>query len=823
MLRLAFMTARKRLGTFAGAFLALAGSSVLVMAGGMLLESALRSHPPVSRYAAAAAVVAGHQDVGPDHDVILGEPARISASLVGRLAAVPGVRAAIADSSVPARLGTRDVQAHGWSSGRLAPYRVVAGRPPAHPDEVVTTFPVGLGAHLRLASAGVVRMLTVVGTARAARAATGLQVIFLTDTEAVRLAGHPGRVDAIGILAGRGRGLDVARLHAVAGDAGVLTGVARAKPESVAVQIGRTQLIAVAASFGGLGMFIAIFVVAGTMALIIQQREHEVALLRAIGATPGQVRRMISWEAVILSLVASGVGVVPGARLGQALARGFVRHSIAPPSFTVTASWLPASVAVGSTVAVALFAVLSAGRRAARVAPTRALADAAVEPRRIGFGRLIAGGVSIACAVPLFSVANLTHSPQTAAATSELTALFLVAAVGFLGPIIARLAGGLLGPVLSRLDPVGGFLASANLRAATRRFSSATTPLVLSVALSCTLLFSSTTTDHAVKAERTAGLTEDLALSSPGVGLPREALAAVRATRGVASAVALTPTMVGPGGVGASDDITSAQVLDGGAAGGLDVGVVEGSLTRLHGSTIALSRTRADDAHARVGSRVSLMLGDATRAHATVVAIYTRGLGFGDALLAPELAAGHLGNPMLQVILVRTSRPAAVATRLRALSARYPGLRVGDRAETLASTDDADRETNRWLTPLFVAIIFAFTSIAVVNTLVMIALRRGRELALLRLTGATRRQVRSMARWEAVLTVVIGLGIGLAIAATALLPLSHALTGGYRPYVPGRELAAILGVLAVLALLALALPTRRALRARPITAVGVAE
>jgi putative ABC transport system permease protein len=821
MLRLAFITARKRLGTFAGAFLALAGSSVLVMAGGMLLESALRSHPPVTRYAAAAVVVAGQQDVGPDHDVILGEPVRVSTSLVSRLAAMPGVRAAIADSSVPARLGTRAVQAHGWSSGRLAPYRVVAGRRPAHPDEVVTTFPAGLGAHLRLASAGGVRILTVVGRARAARAATGQPVIFLTDAEAARLAGHPGRVDAIGILAGRG--LDVTRLETVVGDATVLTGFARAKPESVAVQIGRTQLIAVAASFGGLGMFIAIFVVAGTMALIIQQREHEVALLRAIGATPGQVRRMISWEAVIISLVASGAGVVPGALLGQALARGFVRHSIAPPSFTVTASWLPASVAVGSTVAVALFAVLSAGRRAARVAPTRALADAAVEPHGIGLARLIAGGLSIASAVPLFSVANLTHSPQTAAATSELTALFLVAAVGFLGPIIARLAAGLLGPVLSRIDPVGGFLAAANLRAATRRFSSATTPLVLSVALSCTLLFSSTTTDHAVKTERTAGLREDLALSSPGVGLPRGALADVRATRGVASAVALTPTMLGPGGVGASDDITSAQVLDGGAGGGLDVGLTQGSLTRLHGSTIALSRTRADDAHAHVGSRVSLMLGDATRAHATVVAIYTRGLGFGDALLAPELAAGHLGNPLLQVILVRTSRPAAVAARLRALTARYPGLRVDDRAETLASTDEADRDTNRWLTPLFVAIIFAFTSIAVVNTLVMIALRRGRELALLRLTGATRRQVRSMARWEAVLTVAIGLGTGLAIAATALLPLSHALTGGYRPYVPGTELASILGVLAVLALLALALPTRRALRARPITAVGVAE
>src|SRR4051794_22939922 len=820
MLRLAIIIARKRLGTFVGAFLALAGSAVLVMAGGMLLQSALRDTPPVTRYAAAAAVVTGRQDVGPDHDVILGEPVRVASSLAGRLAAVPGVRAAIYETAVQARLGARNAEVHGWSSARLAPYRIVAGRPPVRTDEVVTSFPARLGARVPLTSTEHERVVTVVGVARAPRAATGAPVIFLTDSETARLAGHPGRVDAVGILAGPA--FDPARLRAAAGDAAVFTGKGRSTAESVAAQLNRTQLIAVAASFGGLGMFIAIFVVAGTMALIIQQREHEIALLRAIAATPGQVRRMIAWEAVILALVASAAGIVPGAALGRALAHGFVRHSIAPPTFTVTASWMPAAVAIVSGVAVALFAVLAAGRRAARVAPTRALADASVEPRGIGVGRLIGGAIAIAAAVPLFSVSNLTHSPQTAAATSEMSALFLVAAVGFLGPLVARLVAGVLGPVLSRIAPVGGFLASANLRAATRRFSSATTPLVLSIALSCTLLFSSTTTDHAVKAERAAGLREDLAVTTSGPGLPRAALADVRAISGIASAVALTPTMLGPGGVGAGDDVTAAQVLDGGAGGGLDVGVVDGSLSRLHGAAIALSRTQAHG-RAHVGDRVSLMLGDGTRVRANVVAIYRRGLGFGDALVSPQLAAGHLGNPLLQIIMVRAADPTAVAARVRSLAARYPGLRVTDRTTTLASTADADRAMNDWLTPLLVAIIFAFTSISVVNTLVMIALRRNRELALLRLTGATRRQVRAMARWEALLIVAIGLGVGLLIAATALLPLSHALTGGYAPYVPGRLLGGILGASACLAILALVVPTRRALRARPITAVGVAE
>jgi putative ABC transport system permease protein len=129
---------------------------------------------------------------------------------------------------------------------------------------------------------------------------------------------------------------------------------------------------------------------------------------------------------------------------------------------------------------------------------------------------------------------------------------------------------------------------------------------------------------------------------------------------------------------------------------------------------------------------------------------------------------------------------------------------------------------NCWFGPQFVTEIFAFTSIAVVNTLIMIALRRTRELALLRLVGATPRQVRSMARWEAALILAIGLGIGLAIAATALLPLSHALNGGL-PYVPARPFAAIIGGTALLAILALSLPTRHALHARPIEAIGVRE
>jgi putative ABC transport system permease protein len=329
MLRLAILSARGRLATFIGALVALTASAVLTVAWGMQLESILRANPPVERYAGTAAVVTGQQKVGADHDVLLGERARISSDLAPRLAAVPGVRAVIGDISVPARVGDRPTTAHGWSSAALTPYVLSTGRAPSGPDEVVTGYPAPLGARLLFASTEPARNVTVVGVARPRHPVSQQSAVFVTDAEAARLAGHPGQVDAIGVLAAPG--LDTSRLCAVAAGASVLTGDARGRAEYPDLQRARTILIPVTAAFGGLAMFMAMFVVASTMGLSIQQREREIALLRAVAATPRQIRRMIAWEAAIVGVLGSAAGVWPGVLLGQALSLGMVRHGIAPP------------------------------------------------------------------------------------------------------------------------------------------------------------------------------------------------------------------------------------------------------------------------------------------------------------------------------------------------------------------------------------------------------------------------------------------------------------------------------------------------------------
>ncbi|EOD66961.1 ABC transporter permease, partial [Amycolatopsis vancoresmycina DSM 44592] len=143
MLTLAWQTIRSRLGGFAGAFLAVLCGTALMAACGILMESGLRAGVPTERYAAAAVVVGGTQSVRPPGADALsseqvGEQPSVPAALAGRIAAVPGVRAAVAEQSFPAQVVTRDGQVlggreslgHNWDAAVLAPFTLRGGDAP---------------------------------------------------------------------------------------------------------------------------------------------------------------------------------------------------------------------------------------------------------------------------------------------------------------------------------------------------------------------------------------------------------------------------------------------------------------------------------------------------------------------------------------------------------------------------------------------------------------------------------------------------------------------------------------------------------------------
>ena len=853
MLRLALLGLRGRRSAFVGAAVALFFAAVLVTACGVLLASGVRSTPTPERYAGAPVIVAGTQTIQhrvskyETENVLLPERVRVSSALAGRLAAVPGVRRVVQDVSVRTQVlgphgavpgpGGHDTLAHGWSSAALTPLTLRAGQPPTRPGEVVLDAGLAhrgglrVGSRVRLGSADLARPVTVVGITGARPALERQAAVFVTDREAARLAGHPGRADTIALLTERGA--DPAEVAAAArGVAGpgvsVLTGSERGGPEFLEYADAREGLMAVTGMFGALALVIALFVIAGTLGLAIQLREREIALLRAIAATPRQVRRMLRWEAIILALGASAAGYLPGVALAHELIDAFSKRGLAPEGIEVAGGIIPPLVTVGASVLCAVAAAWAGSRRASKIAPTRALQESAVEPRMIGRMRLLAGLAAAATGAILLSVATASQNQDTALTAAGGVSLVLVVAAACLGPLAARAASVVPGRLVARISPVGGFLATAATRTAPRRVASAMTPLVLSVAMGCTLLFSGATQDAETADQARKRQLADLVVTAP-TGVPEAIVNEARRTPGVAAAVGIAPTGIVPlenVGIGSGYTSLAAQMIDAeGASRALDLDVRSGSLDDLHGATVAIGAQRAAEANIAVGDRREFALGDGTRTSLRVVATYDRSLGFGEFLLPRELAASHATERLAEAVLVRTA-PGASRSRVKAdlqnVAAAHAGVHVTGKA-ALRSEEAKQRKILAWVNRVLAGLIFVFTAIAAVNTLAMIALSRGRELALLRLVGATPRQIARMARWEAGLVVIVGIGLGAAIAAAALLPFSQALTGSPIPAIEPRLLAGILGGTAVLGLIASLLPTRLALRTRPADAIGLKD
>ena len=75
-------------------------------------------------------------------------------------------------------------------------------------------------------------------------------------------------------------------------------------------------------AFGFIALFVGVFVIFNTFAIVVAQRRRELAVLRAVGASRRQVLGAVLGESVIVGLLTSAVGVVAGIGAGFRLAGG---------------------------------------------------------------------------------------------------------------------------------------------------------------------------------------------------------------------------------------------------------------------------------------------------------------------------------------------------------------------------------------------------------------------------------------------------------------------------------------------------------------------
>ncbi|MEU4872356.1 ABC transporter permease [Streptomyces sp. NPDC021608] len=841
MLRYALKTVRARKASFLGAFLALMCAAALITACGTLLETGLRGSIRPERYAAAPVVVSADQNV---HRTTvkhkkgktkvkhkakpIAERAWVSAGLRSRVATTPGVARVVPELTFLAQpLGPegRPVAAgadggsaygHAWESAALTPYRLTAGSAPAADTDVVVDQALAGRAHLApgdrltVQSTRAPRVYRVSGVAAPDTAVRHQTSLFFSTAEARRLAAHPGQVTAFGVFPEPG--VDAGRLRTAVATAlrgtgaQVSAGDARGPVEFLDAAAARTKLVSMGGAMGGTSLLVAVLVVVGTFALSVQQRHRELALLRAVAATSGQIRRLLGREALIVGLAAGAAGALLGIPLGGWLHGRFVALGAVPATLQHTVSALPPLAAVAATVFGAWASARIASRRVARIRPAEALAEARAERTRPAWGRLLAGLLLLAGGAVLVALLSVLRTEPASTPVTFLAVVVLSTSVALLGPLLVKAAVLLLAVPL-RLTGPGARLAAANLRGNAARMASVVTPLTLLVGMACTVLFVQPTLGDAARAQAREGVHADWIVAPQGPGVPAEAARRLRAQRAVVTEVVRTTVRVG------LDKYAAQGVTPAGLARTWDPDVTAGSLGELTEHTVAVSELAADQLHLTPGSPLKLTLGDGTPATLTVAAVYAKGLGFGDLTFAHDLVARHVDNPLSSSLLVRTDRTQTqLATTLRG----FPGLTVISPAD--ADTIQAERQqANAEVDFLAMGLVLAFTAIAVVNTLAMSVSERVREFALLRLAGATRRQVLRMLRTEALSVLLLATGLGSAIALAVLTAFSVGMTGRAAPGVVPLVYCTVVAVAGLLALVATAVPGRVALRVRAVT------
>ncbi|MFD5829482.1 FtsX-like permease family protein [Lentzea sp. NPDC060358] len=832
MLTLAWQTVKSRTSGFVGAFVAVLCGTALVAACGILMESGFRGGVPTQRYAAADVVVTADRTVQPpdaesiEFEYAAEQPA-VPASLTAKIASVPGVRAAVAEQTFPAVVVGPDGQpladkpsfGHNWESAVLAPYALKEGDAPKDGEVVLDA---GLAARSGAKPGDEIRVMTrsvpvayrVSGVAEAA--GDRQAALFFGTAQADALAGRPGQLTAVGVLAEPGTRDLASRLEEALRDDHVEVSEGADRSAAEFEDVGRTKsiLTILSGSFGGYAVLVAIFVVASTLALAVEQRRREFALLRAVGATPRQVRRLIGVETTVVALVAGVLGSLLGIAVSLGLRAAFADIGVVPDDFALSIGPIPLAAALVIGVAAARIAAWSASRRPSSINPVEALGEAAVQRRDVGKVRLAFGGALIVLGLGA-TVTPLFVRGQNAAATSVMAALVLIIGLALAGPRVVGGAVRLVAPVIGRTGP-SGYLASANVVKNSRRLAAAVTPLMLAIGFFVVNFYSQTTFTAAVRQETTRSITADHVVTGV-TGVSPEVVGAVRRTGATATSLVRTQVITE---TRSSDSVQvqarPANGLDAEAGAAVDLGVQTGSLADLTPGTVALGADHASWENKKVGDTVEFWFADGRPGKLRVVATYRNDLAFGDYVLSAADARAHTAAGMDSAVLVKSGD----ASALRELVARYPGVRV---AGEVSAQERGDERTQFLLNLIAVGVILGYVAISVSNTLVMSTAARRREFALLRLVGTGRRQVVAMMRAEAVLTVALAAVFGTLVAAVPLVLLAIGMTGSP---VPAGSVTAYLGTLAgaaVLGVVSIAIPTRMSLRDKPIDTIGMRE
>ncbi len=656
----------------------------------------------------------------------------------------------------------------------------------------------------------------------------GATVALVSLAQAQAMLDLDGRLSELLVTTDDGQTVDevLGTLRAELGDGYAVASAqdtAAASAAAAQEQLGSLGMVLTAMSAAAL--LVGALLIANTFAIVTSQRRREIALVRAAGATAGQVTRAVLGEAVLIGALGSVLGTGSGilAADGLRVVAGAFGTDLPEGRTAVSGSTLAVSVAVGLSVTV--LAAVGAARRAARVAPVEALrasADLVAHERATSRRRAVARLLPLVAGLAGVG-AVLAGAPVVLLVPAAVAA---VVGVALQGPALTPPLARTVGAPLARAG-LPGELARQSAARAPRRTTATAMALALGLALVAFMTVVATSLKDGLSGTYRETVTADLVVESSRAemlgGLSPE----------VAHHVAALPEVEG------ISRVRYGHWLDAGRTSALsavdpatlpevaDLDLTAGSLDALAGGGVVVAQSVAEERGLGLGDVVTMTFSLTGDQPLEVVGIL-------DSLDAQALStswvvsldtyARHFTEDVDASVLVRVADgvPASAGrSAVEGALADHPTAEVRDQAAAAAARGATVQQVLGLVTVLLVLTV-VIALLGITNTLALSVGERTREIGLLRAVGTTRRQVGWMIQAEAVLVAalagVLGVGLGVGLGAVTVSALGR--TTPLAIALPAGQLAAVALVALGAGLLAGLAPARRAARMEVLDAIA---
>jgi putative ABC transport system permease protein len=724
---------------------------------------------------------------------------------------------------------------------RLSSVEYVEGKRATGPGEAALDLEaakrggVEIGDRIKLVGAGPARPFEVVGLTQLGGASFGgTSIAQVTLSVAQELTDRRGRFDQISVGGDGSVSAEDLRdriAEVLPKDLLVETGSENADRQASEIRDGLSFLSIALFAFAAISLLVGSFVIFNVFSITVAQRTREFGMLRTLGSSRRQILATVLAEGILIGLIASGLGLVAGIGLAEGLSAllSALGADLPGKSLIVAPRTIIASFIVG--IGVTLVSSLIPAYRATRVPPIAALSEGVLQAGRIRLWvRALISAVMGTAGVALIAWVLIGDIDGGAgAARIGAGAVLLVVAISIFSPRLIQPMVRMIGVPVRAVGGLTGRLATENALRTPSRTAVTSAALMIGIALVSFVTIFASGLNSSVTDVIDQNLEGEIVLQGPGgfVPIPPEAARLAGRARGVeaVSGVRYGQVKVPGSGERPISSIEPKSVND-----VLDVDWLDGSprqLEELSRGRAVISQGLSQRADLKVGDRFRVLSQAGTRPKLEVTGVLASGNLdlLGDIVVDERSMVRDFGVTEDQFALVKVvpgSEVEQVKDRVanKLDRAGFPTVEVLNQEEL---KDRQKEQINAILALIYVLLALAVivSLVGIVVTLILSIYERTRELGMVRAIGMSRRQVRRMVTYEAVITAVLGAVAGLILGVLFAFLMGIPLEGeGFVLSYPIGTLALILVLSALAGVLAAIYPARKAAKLDILEAIA---